>query len=826
MTAPLSVLQRRRARRQREENSSLRRLTRGGLGCGLIASLLTGLILLGLGLAYASLTSGLPSIEGLPALMETLRQPSRLLDRSQTQTLAMLAPQDAPREFLPLSEISPALREIYLALNDPGFSSHPGFRLENLNNPENHPTLAQRLSADLLLWDETPSLRRALRERLLAAQITQRYGRDQILAWALNTADFGQHAYGVESAARLYLGKSAREINLAEAALLAAAAQSPALNPLDTPAAAIARAREILAALPAKIASPQEIAAAQAFPYQIAAAPPRQTQAPAFTALVMNELQRDPAYARFTRGGVVIVSSLDFDLYQRAACATQTQLAQLLGAPTPPNCQNFGGLPALPPGDPLSAARASLVLLNPQNGQVLAVVGESDSAGESARLNGHRPGSSLLPFLYLTGFSRGLSPASLMWDIPLENSAAAPAQNYLGPLRARLALVNDRLPPAARLLKEMSLPTLQQTLQPLGIEIGAAADLSALLDGPNNLSPLTLARAYGALAANGTLSAPRPLTILQIISAQGQLLRGETLPSAAAIFSPQLAYLVNHVLADDTARWPTLGSPNPFELPYPSAAKLGATLDGKDNWAITYTPNRVAVIWMETSTPAPRAAAGLAAAALTAASQFLPAEDWTPPPGILTRTVCDPSGMLPSPACPALVDEVFLDGYAPTHSDTLFQTAQIDRETGLLATVFTDPGLVDERVFLVPPPEAEAWAQTAGIEKIPSAYDTLQPPPTLPGLAISFPAMFAEVSGKITVRGTASGEGFQSYRLEYGQGLNPTDWVLLAAGNTPLENGALADWQTEGLHGLYILQLSIVRGDQQLQNTAIAVTIK
>ncbi|GAB4490408.1 MAG: hypothetical protein OHK0031_13820 [Anaerolineales bacterium] len=501
-------------------------------------------------------------------------------------------------------------------------------------------------------------------------------------------------------------------------------------------------------------------------------------------------------------------------------------MARLRGLPAPAACQNFSGLPALPPGDPLTAARASLVVLNPQNGQVLTLVGENDSAGESARLNSHRPGSSLLPFLYLTGFSRGLSPASLMWDIPPENSAAALTDSYRGPLRARLAMVNDILTPAARLLEEMSLPALQQTLQPLGIEINPNADLRALLDGPNSLSPLTLARAYGVLAANGTLSAARPVTILKIINNQGQILRGETLPNAAAIVSPQLAYLFNQVLADDAARWPSLGSPNPFELPYPSAAKLGATLDGKDTWAIAYTPQRVSLVWMETSTPAPRAAAALSAAALTAASQFLPAEDWAAPPGIVTRSVCDPSGMLPSPACPAVVDEVFLDGYAPTQSDTLYQSVEIDRETGLLATVFTDPALVEERVFMVVPPQAEAWAQAAGIEKIPTTYDTIQTPPALPGLSISSPAMLAEVSGKIAVRGSAGGEGFRSYRLEYGQGLNPSRWVLLAEGQSPLENGLLAEWQSAGLHGVYVLQLSVLRADGRIESTAVAVTLK
>jgi len=192
----------------------------------------------------------------------------------------------------------------------------------------------------------------------------------------------------------------------------------------------------------------------------------------------------------------------------------------------------------------------------------------------------------------------------------------------------------------------------------------------------------------------------------------------------------------------------------------------------------------------------------------------------------VTRTVCDPSGMLPTPACPAQAEEVFLSGYEPVQADTLYQTVAIDRETGMLATIFTAPELVEERIFMVVPPEAQNWAQSTGIEAIPSVYDTIQVPPQRPGLAISAPLMLAGVSGKISVRGAASGAGFASYRLQAGQGLNPSSWILVAEATQPVEAGVLAEWDTSGLSGLYTLQLVILHTDGKIETTAVAVTIK
>jgi hypothetical protein len=204
----------------------------------------------------------------------------------------------------------------------------------------------------------------------------------------------------------------------------------------------------------------------------------------------------------------------------------------------------------------------------------------------------------------------------------------------------------------------------------------------------------------------------------------------------------------------------------------------------------------------------------------------LPAESWEMPPGIVTMQVCDPSGLLPSSVCPNVVNEVFLDGRQPIQVDTLYQTFQVNRETGLLATVFTPPELVDPRTYMVVPSQARTWAEAAGIATPPIAYDTLQIPAILPGVQITSPEMFAVDRGKLNILGSAEGSDFVFYRLEFGQGLYPTGWIQIGTNSTvPVSEGLLGVWDTSGLNGLYALRLMVVHSDQRVEQALVQVTL-
>lgn len=833
----LPLLRRRRERRLAERRQKSERLSRAWVGTGLVLALLAGLLIIGGSLAYASLTAGLPSLDLLPALLDPpnglLLQPTRIYDRSGTRLLAVLAPQDAPRTYVSSDPGAPehlpeSLLRVTVALVDPALRVHPGYQLDGLTNPDAHPTLAQKLVADLMLWDEPPGLRRALRERILAAQLTSRFGPERLLEWYLNSANFGHSAYGIDAAARLYFGKPAAQLNLAESILLVTVSQSPAINPLDAPQAATQRMQEALIKVQALgLFTEEEINLARFTPLVFQPAPEVTRAAPAFTALALAQLETRFDRARVERGGMLVFTTLDYDLQRSAACAIQTQLARLANQ-TPQACDSTSPLPPLPPGLSAPEAAASAVVLDPRTGQVLALVGDSKNGTESAFLTPHRPGTLLTPFIYLTGFTRGLSPATLAWDIPQPGSTLAnPDGVFHGPLRLRRALANDILVPAGQVFEQMGASLIRQTMLPFGFDTPAAS-LQELLETDNRASVMDLARAYGIFAAQGSLvGAPTsdglvPSALLSIRGADGRVYADWSVPQAEQVVSPPLAYLVTDVLGDGTVRT----GANFFELGRPVAAKTGFTLDGNDTWAVGYTPQRVAVVWLGGAEGlSTRPAAGLWSALMQSASREVSADGWPQPAGVLRLRVCDPSGMLPTEACPNVVEELFIDGYQPVQADTLYRSYAINRETGFLATVFTPSQLVEDRVYMLVPPEAQDWAVANGMQFPPTSYDTLQPPAPNPQANIAFPPMFAELKGKVVVTGTAAGESFASYRLQAGRGLNPDAWLLIAEGDAPISAGTLAEWDTSGLSGLYALQLVLIRADNSLETVTTQVMV-
>jgi hypothetical protein len=159
-------------------------------------------------------------------------------------------------------------------------------------------------------------------------------------------------------------------------------------------------------------------------------------------------------------------------------------------------------------------------------------------------------------------------------------------------------------------------------------------------------------------------------------------------------------------------------------------------------------------------------------------------------------------------------------------TDTLYQTFQINIESGLLATVFTPPELVETRTYMVVPPQARQWAQTADIDTPPTSYDTLQTPPVLSGVHITSPVMFSDQRSVISILGSAAGADFVSYRLEFGQGLYPQVWEQIGTDSArAVTEGDLGEWDTTGLDGLYALRLMVVRSDQRVDQAVVQVTL-
>jgi membrane peptidoglycan carboxypeptidase len=843
----LTIVRQRRHRRQSSRRSGQQRSQRAVLVFGFAVSGLLLAASLGAALVYAGLTRGLPPVAGLNILLDpqngTLLQPTRLYDRSGAHVLAVLAPSPEARSYASYSQLPQTLIDATVALAQPDFWTSPGFTAGGWQDPEKHTTLAQKLVSDLLLWDEPASTTRAIHERMLAAQVTSRYGRQQVLAWYLNSADYGHFAFGAESAARLYFGKDITQLDVSEAALLAAVSQAPALNPIDAPQAAELMRLETIAILKAigKITAEQADQATAEKPVLLPYTPTT-SAAPAFVNLALDQLAKRFDRTRLERGGLDVITTLDYDLQLQTACTVDAQLSRLAGSTVDTTAE--GGLPCigarllptLPGGARAPSASASAVILDAQTGQLLAAVGDIHDGRQSPLLASHPAGTLLTPFVYLTGFTHGLNPASLGWDIP--SGIPQPGATYHGPVRLRIALANDYLPPAVDVLDQMGPDSVRTIAGSLGLTLPAGAHL---LQEDLSLSPLDLAGAYAIFANQGIQAGEQlgdssfhPVAILKVIGADHSVWLDWSTPGRRAVVSPQLAYLMNQVLSDETARWPSLGHPNALEIGRPAGVKAARTLDASAAWIAGYTPQRVAVVWLAPSTSSAagagndpeRLSAGLWHGVMQVAVSNLPSTGWDMPSGVTSVDVCDPSGELPTAACPNVVSEVFLSGREPVQPDTLYQTFQVNRETGLLATVFTPPELVEEHVYMIVPAEARAWAQSAGIPTPPTAYDTLQMPAPLDEANITSPLMFADGRGMLTVTGSAGGTDFVSYRLEYGQGLNPQAWVQIGTeGKTPVETGVLGSWDTTGLDGLYALRLMVVRTDQRVDQAVVQVTI-
>ena len=852
MPSILTIIRQRRHRRDQSRRSASRRSQRAVLGFGFAAGAVMVVAILALALTYASVTRLLPSLDELPALLDPLNgpllQPTRFYDRTGQHLIATLSPTDGPRTYIPYDQFPKSLVDATVALVQPDFWNSPGYTLAGWREAESHPTLAQELVYNLLLWDRSSTSLRAIQERILAGQLTARYGREKVLEWYLNSADYGHYAYGAEAAAQYYFGKPVAQLTLSESASLAAIGQAPALNPVDAPQAAESRWLDSLRTMMGQgLITPAEVAQAVANPPSPPAPLPLAGEggggegdpAPAFINLALSQLAEAIGAERVERGGLIITTSLDYDLQLQAVCAVQNFLARakgsasVLDAADGSACEAARLLPSLPSGTSLPGASASTLILDPTTGQVLALVGDVSSGQQAASLAAHPAGTTITPFIYLTGFSRGLNPASLGWDIP--GNTPALGQVYHGPVRLRVALVNDYLPPGERVLEQMGADSVRAISVPFGLSFPPEA---RLLEDDFSLSPLELASAYGLFANNGTLagqpvSGPglEPTAVLQVTGVDHSIWLDWTTPREQSVVSLQLAYLMNHVLSDETARWPSLGHPSPLEIGRPAGAKVSRALDLSSAWTVGYTPQRVVAIWLgragagNASVP-PSLSADLWHGLMQYTVRDLPVLTWDAPSGILSLSVCDPSGMLPTAACPNVVSEVFLDGRQPVQADTLYRTFQINIETGLLATVFTPPEQVEERVYMVVPQEARAWAESAGIAQPPTQYDTVQVPPVLPDVHISSPGMFTYERGGIEIRGSAAGADFSSYRLEYGQGLYPTSWVLIGSDSTtPVTEGSLGDWDTSGLNGLYALRLMVVRGDRRVDQAVLQLTL-
>lgn len=884
--------------RKQSKSSHRNRLQRIGIVSSSFLSLLGVILIVGAAWLYSDLTRDLPPLEQLPLLLEPpdgiLLGPTRLYDSTGEHIIRTLKDSSSSgRQYLALPPelwkdhswqvSSPNRPEVQaylpaeivdaiLATVEPSFWSSLGFNISGLSDNAS-PSLAQRLVRDLLLADEPAGLRRNFRESLLAAQLISTYGRAKVLEWYLNIAKFGPLVYGTSDAAQVYLGKSAEALNLAEAAILAAAHQSPTINLLYATEITLEKQKEILTHMyTSGTISQRELN--QALTFRITFRSPEIGEVDPFfpfTELVMEELIEKLGADKLERGGLDIITSLDYDLQLQASCAASTQIVRMEepraddSPTTPSDCQAARLLPTLAMEDRVSPGTlsANVLMLDPHNGHVLALSGDTDSNLNRLHQAAYEPGSLVTPFIYLTSFTRGMGPASLVWDIPFSENDLQPThanQIFHGPVSLRTAIANDYLNPAVQVLGQVGPDSVWRITREFGLTSISLNDLnemlqSMLLLSSGKVSLTEIGLAYSVFANQGVLAgqaAPQlpgsnglaPLQPISVLSVKDR--KGNTwmncldplincIPQDRPIVSPQLAYLVTDLLSDEPSRWPSLGHPNALEIGRPAGAKIGLVGSKAQAWTVGFTPQVTAVVWLgDTSLQemlppgqiTSKAAAGLWHAVIQYASRDLTPEGWSAPDGIIRVETCYPSGLLPTVNCPTVAIEVFINGNEPTSFDNLYRIFQVNRETGRLATIFTPSELVEERVYLVVPPNAIEWAKAAGLPTPPDAYDAITAQTTLTDVRIDSPEMFSHLSGSVNIMGTAAGPDFDFYRVQVGKGLNPREWIQIGdPKHTPVVSDVLAEWDLNGLSGLYAVQLQVVRTDQRIETSIIQVTV-
>ncbi len=860
------VIKFRQARRSRESQSPWGRI---GLALAIAASLMMVSAIAFGTWYYISLVKGLPQINNLPNLVEpsrgTLLQPSKLFDRYHQHVILTLEnPSAQSRQYLLVSEdgqaganaFSQHLVDATLSVFDPGFWSEPGYSLSGIAQGT-HPTLAQLLASGLLLGDEPASIKRNIQERLLAMQMTAQYGRQKVLEWYLNSARYGEFIYGADAASHAYLGKPATQLTVAEAALLTAMLESPGLDPWASGQVLRDRqVRVIQAMLENGVIGGSDAQEALQENIEIQAPRTPLSLAPDFTNLVLLQLSAEVPIERIYQGGYEITTSLDYGLQKQAECATRTQLDRVQGSSgqaTPDEaaaCEAASLLPALPTANLKipSEVLANVVVLDPASGDILAWVGGSAGQPAPALPAAHPAGSVLSPFFYLTAFTQGMGPASLLWDLPAAGSADLPAEilaAYHGPVRLRIAMANDYAGAALQVLGQVGFENFVQTEQKFGIRTSqpgvlVGGSITGMASQPVSL--LDTVRAYGVLANQGEMAGQvikqvnaqtglpglSPRTILQVAQTGKGVWPSGSEADARPIVSAQLAYLVTNVLSDEKPRTAGLADASALEIGRPAAVKTSLSSDGQETWTVGYLPQLAVGVWMGASGELnAEMAAGLWHAMMKYAAGSQPVMNFAIPEGISRVQVCDPSGLLVSPICPSQVEEVFLQGSEPVQQDDLYKEYAIDRQTSYLATIFTPTDQVEKKIFLDIPPEARGWAQAAGFPIPPATYDEFSRlPASAPDARFDQPQMSAYISGKVDLYGSAGGDGFSYYRLEVGQGMNPQQWLQIGENvHQPVQDSLLGTWDTTGLNGNYILELMVVRQDFQLERALLHVVI-
>ncbi|HEX3235148.1 MAG TPA: PBP1A family penicillin-binding protein [Gemmatimonadales bacterium] len=646
--------------------------------------------------------AGCPSTAQIQAFRPS--EGGRILDRAGAP-IGRLA--YVRRINVPLARVPRRVRAAFIAVEDRRFYYHhgvdwrsaarAGFRnLSHLEVREGFSTITMQVVRNAFVPElsQQRSLRRKLIEIQLARRLEHSLTKQQILQLYLNVIYLGNGTFGVEAASRDLFGKSVDRLSVAEAATLAALARGPSFYaPRRHPDRARGRRDLVLTLMAREGYLPPALAErARREPLRLAPTEwhPREERSyglDPIRAVVDSVLGDDPGGL----GDLVVYTTLDSTAQRAAEAVVRRQAVAIERAAGP---RYRGG------GEPLEGA---LVALDPRNGEIRALVGgrQAVSRGFNRALVAKRqPGSAFKPFVYAAALTDGFTPASVVDDSPVELEEHGriwrPVNfggEYGGPLTLRRALMRSANAATVRLGRSVGERRVAAFAHHSGIRSPLAA-VPALTLGASEVTPLELVAAYAPFANGGFRVTPS--LVRRIEAGDGTVLWRAPAAKAQRVLGPAEAFQITSML-ESVVDGGTGRVVRQLGVRGAVAGKTGTTNNGADVWFVGYTPTLVAGVWFGYDAPRPIAAdaSGGRLAAPAWAAFYLEgwrepprAGDWSPPAGMVRRTIDAFNGDLANQWCPVTQREWFKVGTEPTrecqehHAPLIEQIEDLGRKLG------------------------------------------------------------------------------------------------------------------------------------------------
>ena len=673
------------------------------IGSGLLVAImgigLLGLFILlqGAATGYAMLTRDLPSLSEISnhASFKT----AQIFDRNGTLLWEFYDPDGGKRTVVPLDDISQNLIDATLAAEDAFFYQHRGVDLRATirsafitgsgASTTGASTITQQLVRNVILSPEERrqvTLSRKMREIILAYQLDEKLSKDQILEMYLNEVYYGNQSYGVEAAAQDYFDVHARDLDIAQAALVAGLVQSPSeYDPTRTdvprtadgiPVVTKERQAYVLEQMTRHgFITEQQARDAYAEPLTI-----KQHEvdlkAPHWVMYIRDIVEQKYGAKELYQGGLKIYTTLDNNYNDKMQQVLQD---------SQPTIATQG------------ATNAAQIAVNPKTGEILAFNGSLDYNDESIDgqvdilTSERQPGSSIKPLVYSQTFLKGWTPATVVddaptcWqDTPVHQWCPVNFDNiFHGQTTVRSALGNSLDIPAVKALDFAGVDTLVQAGEQWGIttwgpDSGKTFGLSMSLGGAET-RPIDMAQVYATFANNG-LKIPL-VAITRIVDAEGNVIEDYKVPQGEQVIDPRAAYMIGNILSDPNAKLFTYGPNTPLMLHqnddpkaplWPAASKTGTTDNYRDTWTDGFTPDLAIVVWVGNADghPMHQTLSTLTAAKIWPASMkmsfdywHLQPQDFPRPDGLVDRQVCGDTRM--RPGAPLCWNDLFFAESAP-----------------------------------------------------------------------------------------------------------------------------------------------------------------